>query len=119
MLNQYASYANRWSPTNPSTTIPVVGGVPEGYYSTRELEDASYLRLKTVELAYSIPTNYLKRLGLKEVLVTASAQNLVTWTNYSGMDPEVSTRNSILTPGFDYSAFPIAKTLVFGLKASL
>lgn len=118
-LNQYASYADRWSPTNPSTTIPVVGGVPEGYYSTRELEDASYLRLKTVELAYSIPTNYLKRLGLKEVLLTASAQNLVTWTKYSGMDPEVSTRNSILTPGFDYSAFPMAKTLVFGLKASL
>jgi TonB-linked SusC/RagA family outer membrane protein len=119
MLNQYASYANRWSPTNPSMTIPVVGGVPEGYYSTRELEDASYLRLKTVELAYSIPANYLKKLGLKEVMLTASAQNLVTWTNYSGMDPEVSTRNSILTPGFDYSAFPIAKTLVFGLKASL
>ncbi|WP_257668125.1 TonB-dependent receptor [Parapedobacter tibetensis] len=119
MLNQYASYANRWSPTNPSTTIPVVGGVPEGYYSTRELEDASYLRLKTVELAYSIPTNYLKKLGLKEIVLTASAQNMVTWTNYSGMDPEVSTRNSILTPGFDYSAFPIAKTLVFGLKASL
>ncbi|HMI03371.1 MAG TPA: TonB-dependent receptor [Pedobacter sp.] len=119
MLNQYASYANRWSPTNPSTTIPVVGGVPEGYYSTRELEDASYLRLKTVELAYSIPANYLKKLGLKELMLTASAQNLVTWTNYSGMDPEVSTRNSILTPGFDYSAFPIAKTLVFGLKASL
>jgi TonB-dependent starch-binding outer membrane protein SusC len=119
MLNQYASYADRWSPTNPSTTIPVVGGVPEGYYSTRELEDASYLRLKTVELAYSIPANYLKKLGLKEIMFTASAQNLVTWTNYSGMDPEVSTRNSILTPGFDYSAFPIAKTLVFGLKASL
>jgi TonB-linked SusC/RagA family outer membrane protein len=119
MLNQYASYANRWSPTNPSTTIPVVGGVAEGYYSTRELEDASYLRLKTVELAYSIPANYLRKVGLKELVLTASAQNLVTWTNYSGMDPEVSTRNSILTPGFDYSAFPIAKTLVFGLKASL
>ncbi|WP_162141674.1 TonB-dependent receptor [Pedobacter heparinus] len=119
MLNQYAGYANRWSPANPSTTIPVVGGVPEGYYSTRELEDASYLRLKTVELAYSVPVNYLKKLGLKEVILTASAQNLLTWTNYSGMDPEVSTRNSILTPGFDYSAFPIAKTLVFGLKASL
>ena len=119
MLNQYASYANRWSPTNPSTTIPVVGGVPEGYYSTRELEDASYLRLKTVELGYSVPAKKLKKIGLKEIMLTASAQNLVTWTNYSGMDPEVSTRNSILTPGFDYSAFPIAKTLVFGLKASL
>ncbi|MDR6782299.1 TonB-linked SusC/RagA family outer membrane protein [Pedobacter africanus] len=119
MLNQYATYANRWSPTNPSTTIPVVGGVPEGYYSTRELEDASYLRLKTVELAYSIPANYLKKIGLKDIVLTASAQNLVTWTRYTGMDPEVSTRNSILTPGFDYSAFPIAKTLVFGLKASL
>lgn len=117
-LNQYADYANRWSPTNPSNTIPVVGGFPEGYYSTRELEDASYLRLKTVALDYNIPVKYLRRVGIKSMAITAATQNLVTWTRYSGMDPEVSTRNSILTPGFDFSAFPIAKTIVFGIKAS-
>src|SRR5690606_6439306 len=47
-LNQYASFTNRWSPTNTNTTIPVVGGVPQGFYSTRELSDGSYLRFKTV-----------------------------------------------------------------------
>ncbi|MFD1631124.1 TonB-dependent receptor [Pseudopedobacter beijingensis] len=119
MLNQYASFANRWSPTNTNTTIPVVGGVPQGYYSTRELSDGSYLRFKTVFFAYEIPKKFSRRYGFSNISLTASAQNLFTITNYSGVDPEVSTYNSILTPGFDYSAYPTAKTIVFGLKASL
>src|SRR5690606_24927207 len=118
-LNQYASIANRWSPTNTDTTIPVVGGVPEGFYSTRELSDGSYLRLKTVFFSYEIPKIFSRRYGFSGILLTASAQNLFTSTNYSGVDPEVSTYNSILTPGFDYSAYPTAKTIVFGIKATL
>jgi TonB-linked outer membrane protein, SusC/RagA family len=118
-LNQWASFANRWTPENTSSNIPVMGGVPQGYYSTRELSDGSYLRFKTVSLAYTLPKNLVKKAGFSGVSLVASAQNLFTITNYSGIDPEVSTYHSNLTPGFDYSAYPTSRTIVFGIKASL
>ncbi|KAA8482856.1 TonB-linked SusC/RagA family outer membrane protein [Arcticibacter tournemirensis] len=119
-LNQYASYNNRWMPDNPSNTLARVGGQgPRGVYSSREIEDGSYLRLKTVSLGYNVPAKFLSTLKVNSVYISASAQNLFTWTNYSGIDPEVSVRNSALTPGFDYSAYPRAKTVTFNLKISL
>ncbi|MNL49293.1 hypothetical protein D3C87_1722180 [compost metagenome] len=61
----------------------------------------------------------LKSIKLKTAKVYVSAQNLYTWTNYTGSDPEVSVRNSALTPGFDWSAYPRARTITFGLNVSL
>lgn len=118
-LNQYASFVDRWSPTNTTSTIPVVRGVPQGFYSTRELSDGSYLRLKTAYLSYQMPKLFSRKVGFSSILLTAQSQNLLTFTNYSGVDPEVSTYNSILTPGFDYSAYPTSKTIVFGITATL
>lgn len=116
-LNQFASYIDRWTPENPSNTLFKTGGQgPIGFHSSRVLEDGSYIRLKTLSLGYSIPEKLVKKLDLSKLSVTVSAQNLVSWTNYSGMDPEVSVRNSILTPGFDFSAYPIPRTIVFGLN---
>jgi TonB-linked SusC/RagA family outer membrane protein len=118
-LNQFASYVDRWSPENPSTTKFRAGGSgPLGYHSSRVIEDGSYLRLKTFSLGYNVLPRLIKSLYLTRLNLNVSAQNLITWTNYSGMDPEVSVRNSVLTPGFDFSAYPIARTLVFGLKAT-
>ncbi|MGX5817076.1 SusC/RagA family TonB-linked outer membrane protein [Chitinophaga lutea] len=117
-LNQYASYEKRWTPENPSNVYYRVGGQgPSGMYSSRVLEDGSYLRLKTVSLGYDLPRRIVRSLRIASLSVNAAAQNLITWTKYSGMDPEVSSRNSVLTPGFDYSAYPHARTVVFGIKA--
>ena len=119
-LNQYSSYSDRWSPDNQESNLARVGGQgPRGIYSSRVIEDGSYLRLKTVSFGYNVPVKFFSKLNLKRVYVSASAQNLLTVTGYSGMDPEVSVRNSALTPGFDYSAYPRAKTLTFDLKISL
>jgi len=119
-LNQYASYSNRWTPENPSNTNYRTGGQgPQGIHSSRVLEDGSFLRLKTIALAYSLPKKMIKSLYLNELKFNVAAQNLFTWTNYSGMDPEVSVRgNTPTTPGFDYSAYPMAKTVVFGINAT-
>lgn len=117
--NQFASWANRWTPENPSNKYFRVGGQgPTAYGSSRVIEDGSYLRLKTVSLAYQIPPRFISKLYLKSLAVQASAQNLVTWSNYSGLDPEVSVKSSALTRGFDYSAYPHAQTIVFGLNAT-
>ena len=118
--NQFATYVDRWTPENPSNTMFRAGGQgPLGRYSSLYLEDASYIRLKTVSLSYSLPAKYLSRIYVKNLTMTATAQNLFTMTNYSGMDPEVSVRHTVLTPGFDWSAYPRAKILVFGLKVTL
>ena len=119
-LNQYATYVNRWTPENQSNRyFRVNGSGPKGVYSSRVIEDASYLRLKTLSLSYSFPEKISKKLLCKDIRVDFSAQNLFTWTKYSGMDPEVSVRNSVLTPGFDYSAYPRARTFMIGLKVIL
>jgi len=116
--NQFASYASRWTPENPNSDIPRALGSTKNVYSTRIIEDGSFLRLKTVSLGYTVKPTWLKSTIIKSIRAYATAQNLYTWTNYSGYDPEVSVKSSALTPGFDYSAYPRAKTYVFGLKAT-
>lgn len=118
-LNQFASVANRWTPENTNTLIPVVQGQGQAMYSSRVVEDGSYLRLKTVQLGYNLPAARLQRAKIQSIRLYAAAQNLMTWTNYSGLDPEVSTYNSGLTPGFDYSPYPRARTITFGLNLVL
>ncbi len=117
--NQFATWADRWTPENPSNKYFRVGGEgPTAMGSSRVIEDGSYLRLKTVSLGYQIPSKYVKKLYLSNLSINASAQNLATWTKYSGLDPEVSVKNSALTQGFDYSAYPHAQTIVFGINAT-
>lgn len=121
-LNQFASYEDRWTPTNTSSTLYRVNGggptTPTGANS-RVIEDGSYLRLKTVSLGYSLPKSLLNRAKIKSCRIYVSAQNLVTWTKYSGVDPEVSVFNSVLTPGFDYSAYPRPRVVTFGINLNL
>jgi TonB-linked SusC/RagA family outer membrane protein len=118
LINQYATYADRWSPTNPSNLYYRTRGQgPIGLFSSRTVEDGSFIKLKTVSLNYSVPNNIIKKLKMSNLTLNVSAQNLITWTNYSGLDPEVSTRGVVLTPGFDYSAYPRSPMIVFGLKA--
>jgi len=118
-LNQYASYTDRWSETNPTNkNFKANGQGTIGSYSSRVIEDGSYLRLKTVALGYNLPISYIRALNLSTLRLTVAAQNLLTFPNSSGMDPEVSVRSSVLPPGFDFSAYPIARTIVFGLNAT-
>ena len=118
-VNQYASYVNRWTPENPTNeNYRTRGQGPIGFYSSKNVEDGSYLRLKTLSLDYSIPTALIERLNISNVTLSVAAQNVLTWTKYSGLDPEVSILNQVLSPGFDFSGYPQARTLTFGLKAT-
>lgn len=115
-LNQYAGYNDRWSIANQQSGNFRTGGFFGGGYSSRYVEDASYLRLKTVSLGYNLPQVILQKAKIRAARVFVSGQNLVTWTKYTGMDPEVNTYMSALTPGFDWSAYPRAKTMVAGIN---
>ena len=115
--NMFASYADRWTPENPNSDIPRAASQPN-VFSSRVIEDGSYLRLKSVTLGYNFPQRVLKKLTLSSARIFVSGENLWTWTSYTGYDPEVSVRNSALTPGFDYSAYPRAYNFSVGLNVS-
>lgn len=114
--NQLASYSERWTPQNPASNIPRVGAQGAELYSSRVVEDGSYLRLKNLSLGYTLPSRTLRKAGIGSMRVYVSADNVWTLTRYSGPDPEVSTRNSVLTPGFDWSAYPRALGFTAGLN---
>jgi TonB-dependent starch-binding outer membrane protein SusC len=117
--NMFATYVNRWTPENQNNLYYRTGGAgPVDYaYSTRVIEDGSYLKLKTVSLGYNFQPKILSRVKLKTVRAYVSAQNLLTFTNYQGFDPEVNKfGNDALRPAFDYSVYPYAKTITFGLN---
>ena len=121
-LNQFKEYENRWSPENTNSNLYRVNGggptTPTGANS-RVIEDGSFLRLKTVSLGYNLSQKMLQKWKIKSCRFYVSAQNVITWTKYSGIDPEVSVFNSVLTPGFDYSAYPRPRVVTFGLSLNL
>ena len=116
-LNQYATYADRWTPENPTSNIPVAKNSSSNkVVSSRVIEDGSFLRLKTLTLGYTLPKKALRKWGISTARVYVAGQNLWTISGYSGYDPEVSIRNSALTPGLDYSAYPRAYAVNFGIN---
>lgn len=117
-LQQFASYNDRWTPDNQTSSNYRVNGFYGGGYSSRTIEDGSYLRLKTVSLGYNIPANLLKKIKVQSLRVYVSGQNLYTFTKYTGLDPEVNSYASALTAGFDYSAYPRGRTIAFGANLS-
>jgi hypothetical protein len=108
-INQLATVLNRWTPSNPSNSIPrAVYGDPRAHtrFSDRWVEDAGFMRLQNIELAYRLPASILNKTNfIQGIRIYVMGTNLVTFTNYSGVDPES-----------DYN--PVAKQWVFGLNAS-
>jgi hypothetical protein len=77
------------------------------------------VKLKTVQLGYNFPAKKLEKIKISALRLYVSAQNLHTWTKYQGFDPEVSKfGSSALQPAFDYSVYPYATTVTFGLNVS-
>ncbi|MGV3459805.1 MAG: SusC/RagA family TonB-linked outer membrane protein [Flavobacterium sp.] len=86
-------------------------------FSDWAVEDGSFLRLNTLTLGYTLPDSMISKLGISRLRIYGTANNVFVLTNYSGPDPEVSTRrDGPLTPGVDYSAYPRSRQFVFGLN---
>jgi TonB-linked SusC/RagA family outer membrane protein len=105
--------------TNPETSVPRVGNTPNGNNRATDkfIEDGSYLRVKNVSLSYTLPKSFLLKYAVGDyiegVRLTAGVQNLYTWTNYSGYDPEVG--NSSNVPGFDNGRYPSSRMYSFSM----
>ncbi|MFC4870295.1 SusC/RagA family TonB-linked outer membrane protein [Negadavirga shengliensis] len=112
-------YLNRWTPENPSDTYPsFVTPLGQGrkVINTRTVEDASYLRLKTIRLNYAWQRPLLGGLA-KAANFYVTAENLMTWTNYSGVDPAVNSNGSA-TANIDFNTFPLARTFMAGISVT-
>jgi hypothetical protein len=112
-------YLNRWTPENPSDTYPsFVTPLGQGrkVINTRTVEDASYLRLKTIRLNYAWQRPLLGGLA-KAASFYVTAENLMTWTNYSGVDPAVNSNGSA-TANIDFNTFPLARTFMAGISVT-
>jgi len=107
----------RWTPANPNTTIPRAKLDPAPIFSNRFVEDGSFLRLKSVSLGYTLPKELINKLKLKAVSIYVTGQNLLTWTDYTGFDPEV-TSGSNVSPGTDSGIYPTSKTWLAGLRVT-
>ncbi len=114
--NQLSSYSDRWTAENSNSDIPRVNSNGSQLYSSRVVEDGSYLRLSNVSLGYTLSESLAKRMRMSSARVYVSLNNICTLTSYSGPDPEVSTKSSVLTPGFDWSAYPRSMGFTVGIN---
>lgn len=113
--NQTTAVLGRWTGEGTSNTMPrAVYGDPNQNcrVSDRFVENGSYLRVKNITLAYSFPEKLLRNIHLEGLRVALSCENVATFTNYSGFDPEVSIN------GIDASLYPIPRTFSVGINVN-
>lgn len=115
--NQSKQVLNRWQRPGMITDIPRAANKENIHNSSRFVEDGSYLRIKNITLSYDFKSEWLRKIHLSKLQVYATAQNLVTFTNYKGYDPEVNTFTSnAASQGIDYGTYPQSKAIIFGLN---
>ncbi len=119
-VNRPVSVLNRWTGPGTSNSEPRVSlndPNQNARVSDRFVEDGSFIRLKNLQLGYSPPANLLKSLGIYKFRMYVSAQNLFTFTRYSGLDPEIGAL-SALEIGIDRGFYPQARTFLGGLSVT-
>lgn len=121
--NYAKSTLNAWTPTNQNTSIPrAVINDPNlnSRTSDRFLEDGSYLRFKTLQFGYSLPTDALSTVGIKRCRIYVSLDNVFTITDYKGYNPDLGRTGSVLDRGVDFGhvAYPLSRTFMTGVEFS-
>lgn len=116
----YSHWSDNNSPEqNAAAKYPKLTANQNLVHSDRFIEDGSYLRLKNISLAYNLPIQkWAPNHWLSGLQVYVSGQNLLTITNYSGMDPEVSSLGGGTNLGLDYMSYPNSKVISFGAKVT-
>lgn len=113
--NQSTRVLQRWKIPGQITSVPKANFDLKN--SSYFIEDGSYLRVKDISLSYNIQTPALKKAGIARIQPYFTASNLLTWTNYSGMDPEVNQwGNNGAVQGIDWGTYPHSKSFVFGIN---
>lgn len=114
--NQIKDAVRRWRIPGQVTDIPKAGELDNLKASTRWVEDGSYLKIKNTTLAYDIRHPALKKANISSIRPYVTLDNMVTFTKYSGYDPEMSQWSSATNMGIDWGTYPCVKTVLFGVN---
>ncbi|MDQ8140597.1 SusC/RagA family TonB-linked outer membrane protein [Chryseobacterium sp. CFS15] len=114
--NQSTAVLDRWTTPGQITNTPRANSPSSQYVSDRFVEDGSFLKLKSATLGYNFLSPFK---GVSKINLYVTGQNLLTWTDYTGFDPEVNAFNTTNgVSGVDYGTYPQVRTFIFGLKAN-
>ncbi len=128
VMNQSAAVLRRWSKPGDITDVP--RSTPDSWAnanpSTRFLENGSFVRLKALTLGYNLPLSAISKLKMSRCMVYFTGENLLTFTKYSGFDPEVSAfsgngqsaKNQNIAPGVDFGTYPQSRDFILGVNIS-
>ncbi len=122
--NQLREMLGRWqSEANPGTGwIPRVNSQPTGQnnaISSRWVEDASFLRVNNLTIGYTLPEALIRKCSIQRARVYVSTQNLITFTSYTGYNPETSFKeDNVTAPGTDYGMYPLYRTCTLGINVT-
>lgn len=114
-----SAFSNLWTPENPSNTYTrAFSGVRTKRFADNYIEDGSYLRVKSVSLYYTLKSKFLTGLNINSLKLYVTGRNLYTFTNYTGVDPEVSWggQNNALSAGADFGGYPNSKSYLLGIN---
>lgn len=108
-------YTDRWTPDNTNATRPAATVRSEYWHSDQMIFDGSYMKIKQIQLGYSLPKLVTNQLGIGKTRLHVSLEDFFTFTSYPGMDPE-ATSGSDNSIGIDKGFFPISKKILLGLS---
>ena len=113
-------YYDRWTATNPDGRFPAIGENPNqvgvNNYTSDLLEDGSFVRLRSLTLSWSLPERLVTARGFASARLYVTGANLITWTQYNGFNPDVSSGGvGTANRGVDIGAYPLARTFTLGL----
>lgn len=117
--NKPNSILDRWTGEGTSNNEPRVSLNDPNFnsrISDRFIEDGSYLRLKNIQIGYTLPEYLLERMKMDKMRIYMSSNNLFTFTKYTGLDPEIGAYGGALSAGIDRGFYPQAKSFIFGLQ---
>lgn len=116
--NQISDVLRRWRVPGMVTDIPKAGELYNLRASTRWIEDGSYVKVKNITLSYDLPSKLLNKIHIKKLQPYITLDNMLTFTRYSGYDPEMSQYTSATSMGIDWGTYPNIKTVIFGVNVN-
>ena len=114
--NQTTTVLRRWRIPGQITDVPKSGELYNLKASSRWVEDGSYLKIKNITLSYDIVHPVLKKANIARIQPYITLDNMITFTKYSGYDPEMSQWSNAYNMGIDWGTYPCVKSVMFGVN---
>ncbi len=114
-INKFKVYFDdRWTTANRDASMPGAMTESNAWHSDLLIFDGDYLKLKQLQLAYSLPKDLIRKVKMSKMKVYFSVENVFTWTKYPGVDPEIGSSENVNSLGIDRGMYPFPRIFIFG-----